>query len=279
MEYTKVAFGISKAESYQIDLLIDLLGSLGFDSFNDIEDGFEAFIQSDLFSECAMVNALEEFEEDIAYTFVVSEVPHENWNEKWEQNFSPMTVLDQCYVRATFHPAKPEFKYEVVIDPKMAFGTGHHQTTTQMMEYILQSNVRDKHVLDMGCGTGILAILAAKRGAKTVVAIDYDPLSYESTLENSELNKVSNITAICGGKEAIPNDAFDIILANINRNILLDQIPRYSEVLKSGGSIFFSGFYETPDLEIILEACKKENILYIGHKTLDNWVALECNKI
>lgn len=279
MEYTKVAFGISKAESYQIDLLIDLLGSLGFDSFNDIEDGFEAFIQSDLFSECAMVNALEEFEEDIAYTFVVSEVPHENWNEKWEQNFSPMTVLDQCYVRATFHPSKPEFKYEVVIDPKMAFGTGHHQTTTQMMEYILQSNVRDKHVLDMGCGTGILAILAAKRGAKTVVAIDYDPLSYESTLENSELNKVSNITAICGGKEAIPNDAFDIIFANINRNILLDQIPRYSEVLKSGGSIFFSGFYETPDLEIILKACKKENILYVGHKTLDNWVALECNKI
>lgn len=279
MEYTKVAFSISKAESYQIDLLIDLLGSLGFDSFNDLDDGFDAFIESDSFSEESMLAALNEFEEEICYTFVVSVVPQENWNQKWEENFSPMTVLNQCHVRATFHQPQPQFMYEIVIDPKMAFGTGHHQTTTLMMEYILQTDVHNKHILDMGCGTGILAILASKKGAKSLVAIDYDPLSYESTIENTVLNKVNNVKAICGGKEVIPEEIFDIIFANINRNILLDQMSVYSKSLDKGGRIFFSGFYEEPDLAIILESCNANNIIYVGHKTKDNWVALECVKV
>jgi ribosomal protein L11 methyltransferase len=155
----------------------------------------------------------------------------------------------------------------------MAFGTGHHQTTTMMMEYILTLDFTGKTVLDMGCGTGILAFLAAKKGAFSLTAIDYDQVCYESTVENAALNEISNIEIICGGKEAIPAQSFDIILANINRNILLDQIPVYAKVLDTGGEIIFSGFYESPDLSMIKEACAAVNIHYLDHKKIDDWVA------
>lgn len=279
MEYTKVNFNLIKAEEYQIDLLIDVLGSIGFESFDETENGFNAFIQTSEFDEAVLNSTLLEFDEEIEYTFVISAVVPENWNTAWEKNFSPMVVKDQCYVRATFHEPKPTFPYEIIIDPKMAFGTGHHQTTTMMMEYILERDWKGKKVLDMGCGTGILAILAAKRGAAEIIAIDYDPLSYESTLENANLNDQPLIKAICGGKEAIPNEIFDSILANINRNILLDQIPRYAEVLKENASIFFSGFYDEPDMGMILEACKPFKMEYVSHKKLGDWVAMECKKL
>jgi len=155
----------------------------------------------------------------------------------------------------------------------MAFGTGHHQTTSMMLQLILENNFADKKVLDMGCGTGILAIMASKLGALSISAIDYDPVCYDSTIENAQLNHVDNITALYGSKEAIPNEQFDIILANINRNILLDQMERYNEALKPGGEIYFSGFYETPDLDIITTEACKYGLKYISHKKDKDWVA------
>lgn len=160
----------------------------------------------------------------------------------------------------------------------MAFGTGHHQTTTMVLQYILAADLKDKNILDMGCGTGILAILAAKLGAKNLVAIDYDDICYQSTLENATLNKVENLTALCGSKEVIPNEQFDVIFANINRNILLDQISRYAEVLKSEGKIFFSGFYLEPDLSMITAECAKHELRYIDHKKNGDWVAAQFEK-
>jgi ribosomal protein L11 methyltransferase len=273
MQYIQVTFNFDKIEAYQQDLLINELGEKGYNTFEDTENGFAAFIDFKDYSQANLAEALSQFDEEIVFTYTVTEIEAQNWNEEWEKNFEPLIISEQCYVRATFHPAQPQYPYEIVIDPKMAFGTGHHQTTTMMMQYILSFNVQDKTVLDMGCGTGILAILASKRGAKDLVAIDNDEVCYQSTLENAALNNITNIKAICGGKEVIPEMTFEVILANINRNILLDQIAVYASVLQQGGSIFFSGFYESPDLEMIKEECLKFAIQYEDHQKIGDWVA------
>ena len=279
MQYIQVTFSFPAIEEFQQDLLIAELADLGFNTFEDVEGGFAAFIEAGTFNEAQLEALLQQVEGQFEYKYTVSEVAAENWNETWEKNFEPLIIADQCYVRATFHQPRPEFAYEIVIDPKMAFGTGHHQTTTMMMEYILSVDCTNKTVLDMGCGTGILAILASKRGASNLVAIDNDDVCYESTKENSELNNIHNIEARCGGKEVIPDQSFDIILANINRNILLDQIHAYNDVLRQGGEIFFSGFYETPDLDMIKEECSKFNIQYKDRKKIGDWVAARFQKI
>lgn len=273
MNYKELVFTISSKEDYSRDLLINALSGIGFDTFEETASGFKAYIPDQDFSQASLEQALDEYRETISFSFETNDIRYKNWNEVWESNFEPLEISDQCYVRATFHQARPEFKYEIVIDPKMAFGTGHHQTTSMMMQWMLEEDFKGKVVLDMGCGTGILAILASKLGAAEVVAIDYDPLCYESTLENSGLNNAGNINASCGSKEVIPDRKFDVILANINRNILLDQMDRYSDVLKEGGDIFFSGFYEGTDLDMIIEKGRQSGLIYQGHKTDKNWVA------
>jgi ribosomal protein L11 methyltransferase len=273
MNYYELLFTTIPTEDYQQDLLINELAGLGFDTFEELDFGFKAYIPTDDFSQDALDEALESYSGMFSFSYEVNLIPQKNWNEVWESNFEPMQVKDQVWIRATFHPHHPDFAYEIVIDPKMAFGTGHHETTAMMMELMLENDFEDKKVLDMGCGTGILAILASKLGAKEVVAIDYDPVCYDSTLENSQLNQTTNINAICGSKEAIPHQKFDIILANINRNILLDQMSSYAEVFNPGGEIYFSGFYEKPDLELINEAARTYGLKYITHKKMKEWVA------
>ncbi len=273
MEYKKVAFSFAGIQEYQKDILIAELADVGFDTFEDTETGFDAFIIADQFNETALTEVLNTLGEDVQYTYVIHDIEPENWNEEWEKNFSPLIIANQCYVRATFHEPQPQYEYEIVIDPKMAFGTGHHQTTTMMMEYILETDVTGKVILDMGAGTGILAILASKRGASQLFAIDNDDVCYESAIENAALNGIDNLTSLCGSKEAIPTLDFDIILANINRNILLDQIESYAVVLKDKGTIFFSGFYESPDLEMIKLHGEKFKLNYVDHKKMGDWVA------
>ncbi|MCZ4222318.1 50S ribosomal protein L11 methyltransferase [Pedobacter rhodius] len=278
MQYIKAIFKFESIEDYQQDLLISDLADLGFDTFEDSENGFTAFIIAANFNEQELKELLANYAEDFQTSFTLEDVADENWNAEWEKNFSPLIIDDVCYVRATFHAPQPSYPYEIVIDPKMAFGTGHHQTTTMVMQYILTADVKDKAILDMGCGTGILAILAAKLGAKSLMAIDYDDICYQSTIENAALNNVKNLDALCGSKEIIPDEVYDIILANINRNILLDQISRYAEVLKPEGKIFFSGFYLDPDLGMITAECAKYGIKYIDHKQNGDWVAAQFEK-
>jgi len=278
MQYIQVTFSLSAIQEYQQDLLINELAEIGFNTFEDTKNGFSAFIDFDSYSQHKLTDALLQFDGEFEYNYTVTEIAAENWNEEWEKNFEPLVIDERCYVRATFHADQPQYKYQIVIDPKMAFGTGHHQTTTMMMQYILDAPVADKVILDMGCGTGILAILAAKRGAKELIAIDNDEVCYLSAIENSALNKVTNMNMLCGGKEVIPKKQFDIILANINRNILLDQISIYAAVLKSSGEIYFSGFYESPDLQLIKDACIQFNISYIDHKKIGDWVAARFKK-
>lgn len=273
MKYTAVNFISSDIQEWQKDLLISELGDIGFDTFEDNEKGFAAYIPSSNLDVQALETMLLEQVSDYQLDYEIQEVEEQNWNKLWESNFNPILVDDLCYVRATFHEGRPDYKYEIVIDPKMSFGTGHHQTTSMMLSFILANDFADKRVLDMGCGTGILAILAAKRGAVSLLAVDYDPICVESVEENKVLNGIHNLESRLGSKEAIARGTFDVILANINRNILLDQLDVYESVLVKGGDLYLSGFYEEEDLEILTSKCHSLGLTFSERKVLDKWCA------
>ncbi len=273
MKYTAVTFTSSNMEEWQKDLLIAELANLGFDTFEDQDQGFVAYIPAANLDIQALETALlvEAVGYDISYD--VNELENKNWNQVWESNFSPIVVDDQCYVRATFHEDKPEYPYQIIIDPKMSFGTGHHQTTSMMLSFILENDFEGKSVLDMGCGTGILAILASKRGASNILAVDFDPICVESVLENKVLNQVDNIEAKLGSKEAIEGKKFNTILANINRNILLDQFDVYYADLENSGELYISGFYDGEDLDILRNKAEGLGFQFVDKKVLDTWCA------
>lgn len=273
MNYYELNFTVTDAEDYQQDLLVNELAEIGFDTFEETDLGFKAYIPATELDMEMLNNRLQPYYDQFNFSYDTNLILQKNWNEVWESNFEPIQIRDKIFVRATFHQLRPEFPLEIVIDPKMAFGTGHHETTSMMMDMMLDADLKRKKLLDMGCGTGILAILAEKLGANNITAIDYDPVCYESTIENAAANNCVYIKALCGSKEAIPDTTFDVILANINRNILLDQMNSYGQVLKPGGEIYFSGFYETPDLEIIKKEAARYDLNYKGHKKMKDWVA------
>ena len=273
MNYYELLFTTLPAGDYQQDLLINALGEIGFDTFEELDFGFKAYISSDKFDKARLKECLEDYHDIFAFSYEITLIPEKNWNEVWEHNFEPITINDKIYVRATFHEHKPGFLYEIIIDPKMAFGTGHHQTTAMMLEFMLEADLLNKQVLDMGCGTGILAIMASKAHALSLTAIDNDPVCFESTIENARLNEVTNIVALCGSMEIIPDKKFDLIFANINRNILLDQFECYNKALCKGGELYLSGFYEKDDLAILISKAQQYGIKYISHKTNNNWAA------
>jgi len=275
MDYYELFFTTEPVGGYQQDLLINALSEIGFDTFEEVDFGFKAYIPFGVFDSVKLDGLLSGFRNVFSFRYESTLVPQKNWNELWESNFEAITITDKILVRATFHQPRAGFPCEIVIDPKMAFGTGHHQTTAMMLELLLENNVAGKTVLDMGCGTGILAIMASKLGALAVIAIDNDPVCYESTIENTRLNHIGNVIALCGSKEIIPDEQFDIILANINRNILTDQLERYAQILKPGGEIYLSGFYEIPDLAIIISEASKYGLKYVDHKKNGDWVAVK----
>jgi len=259
-----------------VEILIAELGYAGFESFVETETGVTAYIQkdewrSDILEDIQILDS-DEFE----ITFEFNEIEQVNWNAEWERNFNPIIVDDVCAVRAPFHE-KFDTKYDIIIEPKMSFGTGHHETTHMMIQHILKNDFTDKTVLDMGCGTGVLAILAEMKGAKKLEAIDIDNWCYLNSVENVERNNCHKISVYEGDVSLLKNKAYDIIIANINRNILLQDIPEYATCLNAKGLLFLSGFY-FDDIPVIEELCNKMNLKRVDTLQRNDWVALKLEK-
>nr|WP_321222325.1 50S ribosomal protein L11 methyltransferase [uncultured Psychroserpens sp.] len=259
-----------------VEILIAELGYAGFESFVETDEGVTAYIQKDewsneILNDIQILNS-NEFE----ITFSSEEIEQTNWNAEWEKNFNPIIVDDICSVRAPFHE-KPNTKFDIVIEPKMSFGTGHHETTHMMIQHILNNDFNHKSVLDMGCGTGVLAILAEMKGAHILDAIDYDNWCYLNSLENVERNHCKHINVEEGDASLLTGRQYDVVIANINRNILLNDIETYSNTLNKNGLLFLSGFYRD-DIEIIEAECKKYNLSLVETLERNNWVALKFKK-
>lgn len=255
------------------EILIAELGYAGFESFVENEDGVTAYIQKDEWHSAILddVAILESDEFNINFTF--NDIDPINWNEEWEKNFNPIVVDDVCSVRAPFHE-KPNTKYDIIIEPKMSFGTGHHETTHMMIQHILKNDFTNKSVLDMGCGTGVLAILTEMKGAKIVDAVDYDNWCYLNSLENVERNNCKNITVIEGDASVLKGKKYDVIIANINRNILLNDMEAYVACLNKNGILFISGFYNQ-DIPVIQDMCEKHLLKFEEKLERNQWVALK----
>ena len=258
------------------DVTSALLAEIGFESFVESDYGLCAYVSEKSFSEEAIADVLENLPLlDVSIQYKTEFIESQNWNEEWEKNFfQPIIIQNQVIIHSSFHKDIPQLQYNIVIDPKMSFGTGHHSTTSLMVSYILEQNLEGKSLLDMGCGTAILAILAYMRGAKPVVAIDNDEWAFDNSLENIRINQASGIQVKFGDASLLGQEHYDFIFANINRNILLNDIPVYAACLKPNASLFLSGFYKE-DLEIISEVCQKYSLEMIGYKEDNYWVAAQ----
>lgn len=270
MDYIEYIFRVSPIQP-GAEILTAELGYAGFESFVETEEGVTAYIQKNEWNKDILenINILDSDEFKIDFTF--SKIAQVNWNAEWEKNFDPIEVDGKCTVRAPFHPKK-DFEYEIVIEPKMSFGTGHHETTFMMLQFILENNFNNKTALDMGCGTAVLAILAEMRGASQLDAIDIDEWCYENSIENVERNDCKNISVFQGDAELLKDQKYDIIIANINRNILLNDMASYIKCLSNKGELYLSGFY-IEDLPIITETCNNLGLTFVENKEKNRWVA------
>ena len=276
MNYFELKISLTPNTEVNRDVISALLANIGFESFVESETGVDAYVAEKTFSEDAVAGICENFPlSGVAVQYEVNRIAGCNWNEEWEKNFfQPIIIQNQVIIHSSFHKDIPPFSYDIVIDPKMAFGTGHHSTTALMLSYLLEQNLDGRSLLDMGCGTAVLAILAYKKGAKPIVAIDNDEWAYENSLENIRINQAFDIQVKLGDAGLLGKERYDFIFANINRNILLNDIPIYAACMQPGASLFMSGFYKE-DLDSISEVCQQQFLKLAGYKEDNRWVAAQ----
>lgn len=276
MDYIEVTV---TADPDYTDILIAELGELGYDTFQETAHGFQAYIMQDQFSEEAVQEVLARYKFAGEFPYQVKNIAKQNWNEEWEKNFEPLLISNQVSVRADFHPKPEGVDYDIVITPKMSFGTGHHETTTLMIENQLTLNHVGKRVLDMGCGTGILAIMAEQLGAQNVLAVDIEDWTVENAKENAARNDCKLLEVRLGNVAVLAGEApFELILANINRNVLLEDMPVYSQLLLPQGPLVLSGFY-TEDLPLITEKAAEYGLSFETMRRKNNWVSAIFRKV
>ena len=276
MKYFEVTFTNRPCNETVNDVVSALAGEIGFESFVEWENGVQAYIQQSLFDEEALKEMVVNFPlPDVQITYTITEAEDKDWNEEWEKNFfQPIVIGDRCCIHSTFHKDTPKTEYEILINPQMAFGTGHHETTSSIICELLDADLQGKSVLDMGCGTSILAILASMRGADPVTAIDIDDWCVNNSRDNIELNGISNITVELGDANLLKGrKPFDVIIANINRNILLADMAQYAACMHSGSELFMSGFY-VQDIPAIQEKAESLGMEFVHHREKNNWAAV-----
>lgn len=271
MNYLAYTFSNPDNENLK-DMFMELLGEIGFDSFMDTDDGFTAYCAEPAFDKEGLDGLLQM--EQLADVQVLDKelIPDQDWNATWEASYEPAVIDETCRIRAPFHEPDSNYKYDLCIEPKMSFGTAHHETTSQIIKLMLTEDFKGKYVLDMGSGTGVLAILAKKLGSAMTVAIDNDEWAYRNALDNIKMNDENDIIVELGDASSLKNRQFDIIIANINRNILLRDMKEYVKCLKKNGKIFFSGFYEA-DLVLIEKEAERLGLSYLNHVKKNEWTA------
>lgn len=277
MQYIEVTFTVNPVSETANDIIAALAADLGFESFVESPEGTIGYVPAPLYSEEALREALTDFPmSGTTITFTAKEMEDKNWNEEWEKNFfEPIVVDNRCVIHSTFHKDYPKATYDIIINPQMAFGTGHHQTTRLIISYLLDIDLQGKTVLDMGCGTSILAILASMRGASSLTAIDIDEWCVNNSIDNLALNHIDNIKVFQGDASSLADEGpFDVIIANINRNILLADMQHYVARMNEGAEIYFSGFYES-DLPMIQAEAERLGLRYLSHRVEKDWTAAQ----
>ncbi|TNF26780.1 MAG: 50S ribosomal protein L11 methyltransferase [Bacteroidetes bacterium] len=271
MAHAVLAIAVSPQEPGR-DIVISELTDIGFEGFLETDEGVDAYIEEaelDLEAVEEVLSRIRNAEFEVSYSTSVSE--EKNWNEEWEKNFDPVEIKDLCRIRAPFHEPGSGFRLEIIIMPKMSFGTGHHATTSLMTEYLMTTKMEGP-LLDMGSGTAVLAIVAHKLGVKDITAIDIDDWAFENAPENCELNGINDIVILQGDASLLGDKKFNTIMANINRNVLLEDIPKYADVLNKNGQLFVSGFY-VEDLPLIQEVASRSGLTFNGNLEKNNWVS------
>ncbi len=276
MEYIEVDIRLKEVNPYS-EILIARLNEIEFESFYEYDYGLKGYVQTQLLDKDKLKNIISEISEQTELSFTLHKLKQKNWNAHWESNYLPVSINDNCVIRADFHNAISDVKYEIIITPKMSFGTGHHQTTSLVMNKMFDLEFKGRSVLDVGCGTGILSVLASKLGAIDIVGLDIDNWAFENAQENATLNNISDIHFVYGNISSVINRKYDIILANINRNTILNDLTFYSEAMYDYSDIILSGFLEK-DVSVILKESAKFGLELVVSKNKEKWQMLHLRR-